>query len=223
VRKYQNNKFQLDALLFGQSGFLDELIAEDDFYNTLKKEYVHLAQKHNLKPLEKHQWKFMRLRPNNFPTIRIAQLSSLLNTRHALFSDIISVTNIPGLKALLNSEASAYWSDHFRFNIKIKSGSKPKRLGETAKELIILNTIAPLLFAYGKHTNTESYCNRAFEFLEKLAPENNSILNRWKTFNIEAENAFQSQSLIYLYKNYCVLKKCLSCSVGHKILTKNPE
>lgn len=220
ISKHADNSFQVEALLFGQAGFLEELIGEDDYFNDLKKEYLFLAKKYRLQPLERHMWKFLRLRPNNFPTIRIAQLCNLLTRQQGLFSKVLHADTINDLRNLLDVEANSYWTSHFRFNVTPKANSRVKQLGRNAKDLIILNTIIPFLFTYGKHNGIESYERRAMQMLETLKPEQNSIITRWKTHKIEPENAFQSQALIYLYRNYCNVKKCLSCRIGHQILTK---
>ncbi|MFC0876863.1 DUF2851 family protein [Saccharicrinis sp. FJH2] len=220
ILKHADNPFQVEALLFGQAGFLDEILAEDDYYNELHKEYLFLANKYKLTPLEKHIWRFMRLRPNNFPTVRIAQFCNLLTKQHGMLSKILDAKTINEIHDLLDTEANDYWTYHFRFNVASKSSPGTKHLGNASKTLIILNTIVPFLFAYGKSTDDESIISRALNLLEKIKPEKNSIVKRWIALNIKPENAFQSQALIYLYNNYCKVKKCLSCQIGHQILTK---
>ncbi|MFB6320358.1 DUF2851 family protein [Saccharicrinis sp. FJH54] len=220
ILKHSDSLFQVEALLFGQAGFLDEMLAEDDYYNSLRKEYLFLATKYRLKPLERHMWHFMRLRPNNFPTVRIAQLCNLLHGQQALLSGILEAGNPDEIFQLISAEANDYWANHYRFNIAPKTSPGKRKLGQTSKTLIILNTIVPFLFTYGKSVGKDIYVSRSLALLEKIKPEKNSIINRWGTHNIVPENAFQSQALIYLYNNYCKVKKCLSCQIGHQILTK---
>jgi hypothetical protein len=220
ILKHADNPFQIEALLFGQAGFLDEMLNEDDYYNLLHTEYLFLAKKYKLFPLEKHVWRFLRLRPNNFPTVRIAQLCNLLTQQQGLLSKILEAKTLKQMHTLLTAEAKDYWTSHYRFNVSPKSPDNTKHLGDTSKTLIVLNTIVPFLFAYGKTTGNDTYINRSLTLLEDIKPERNSIINKWIKHNITPENAFQSQALIYLYNNYCNVKKCLSCQIGHQILTK---
>lgn len=221
ILKHIDDKKQVEALLFGQAGFLDELIGEDDYYNALKKEYVFLAKKYKLKPLERHIWKFMRLRPNNFPTIRIAQFGHLLAKEQGLLTELLHAKSVKAYYKLLNCDANDYWANHYRFNISSRQNIRSKKLGQNSKNLIILNTIVPLLFAYGKQNGLPEYQDKALHLLEHIKAEQNSIISKWKSLNIVPKNAFESQALIYLYNNYCNVKKCLSCRIGHQILTKN--
>lgn len=220
LNKHLNNKSQVEALIFGTAGFLNEANEDDAYYNNLTKEYHFLAKKYELKHLEKHQWKFMRLRPNNFPTIRLAQLASILCSEPKLFSKILEADSLKSLRLLFKATASHYWTNHFRFNTNIAKTPSPKHIGNNTIDLLILNTAIPFLFTYGKENNMEHYCEKAFGLLESMKPERNSIINRWSEYKITSINAFQSQALIYLYNNYCKTKKCLQCQIGHQILSK---
>jgi hypothetical protein len=168
LAKHQNNLHQLEALLFGQAGFLMENV-DDEYFNELKKEYSFLKQKYSLKPLEKHIWKFLRLRPSNFPTVRIAQFSKLIYKSKSLFSKIIQSENVEELIGLFNLMASSYWDDHYSF--KKTSTKKPKAFGKTSVNSVLINAAVPMIFVYGKYTGDERLKDKAISYLEKLAPE----------------------------------------------------
>ncbi|MEA3317823.1 MAG: DUF2851 family protein, partial [Bacteroidota bacterium] len=182
----------------------------------LKKEYVFLQKKFDLKPIEQHLWKLLRLRPSSFPTIRIAQFASLVYNSSALFSKVLEIKNINDLKNLLNVKHSKYWKQHYVFN-KL-SIEKEKNLGNSFINAIMINTIIPFLFLYGKSRDDTKLKERAIEFMYYLPPENNSIIKSWKNLNIRIENAADSQALLQLKNNYCNRKKCLSCQIGNKII-----
>ncbi len=218
LAKHKNSLFQLEALLFGQAGFLSEDELGDDYYESLKKEYYFLKIKFELKPIEKHLWKFLRLRPGNFPTIRIAQFAGLIYKSSSLFSKIIEIENVNELRNILNSKHSEYWDTHYVFNKK--SLKRKKNLGNLFFYSIMINTIIPFLFLYGKNRNNNDLKERAVDFLEKLPAENNSIIKAWNDLNINAENAAYSQGLLQLKNNYCNPKRCLHCQIGNKIIRK---
>jgi hypothetical protein len=215
IAKHKNNLFQIEALLFGQAGFLNETFT-DEYPNKLKSEYEYLAKKFELQPIEKHLWKFLRNRPNNFPSIRLAQFAFLLNRSTALFSKIITARSIKELQSLFDVSTSAYWLNHYTFDVL--SPEKQKRLGLSAVNLLLINTIVPFIFAYGKQKNDQDYSDRALDLLDALPPEKNHIITNFKTYGIAAKNAKQSQALLQLYKFYCNEKYCLQCSIGHQIL-----
>ncbi|MBN2519029.1 MAG: DUF2851 family protein [Bacteroidales bacterium] len=212
---YKNDLFQIEALLFGQAGFLSDQ-KDDEYYNSLKKEYGYLQKKHQLKPLQKHIWKFLRLRPLNFPTIRIAQFAGLIHKSSALFSKILESASIEELESLFNVEASGYWKNHYNFGTN--TTEKTKSLGDYAIQSIFINTIIPFYFVYGEKKGNQFYKNKAIRFLEKLPPEKNSIISSWKDLGIIPENAFESQALLELKNNYCNRKNCLNCQIGNKII-----
>lgn len=216
LAKHKNSLFQLEALLFGQAGFLSDDEGGDEYYESLKKEYCFFKRKFELIPIEKHLWKFLRLRPGNFPTIRIAQFAGLIYQSSSLFSKIVEIENVNELKKILNSKHSEYWNTHYIFNkLSIK---RKKNLGLSFINSIMINTIIPFLFLYGEKRNNEELKERAVEFLEKLPAENNSIIKSWRCLNINAENAADSQALLQLKNNYCNKKECLSCQIGNSII-----
>ena len=223
ILKYSTDKQKLDALLFGQAGFFTEADNDHQYFNSLSKEYQYLAKIHNLKPLDKHLWKFMRLRPNNFPTLRLAQLSTLIYNSKLSFSSLLETNSVTDLYKLLDCTADDYWQTHFTFNKKSNNTSGEKLMGKTMKNLIILNCIIPLRFSYGRILNIEHHIDKVMNWLEDMKPEKNHIISKWQGYNYVPENAFQSQALIYLYNQYCLTRKCLYCKIGHLILTKHNE
>ncbi|MGM0622124.1 MAG: DUF2851 family protein, partial [Bacteroidota bacterium] len=221
LAKHKSNLFQLEALLFGTSGLLNEELIGDDYFIRLREEFSFLYKKYNLKTVEPHLWKFMRLRPVNFPTIRIAQLAHLIQKSQGLFSKIIETDNLPGLKNLFEVKASDYWDSHYQFN-KNTTRSQPKELGETSINTLIINVVAPFLFVYGEKQNQEYLKNRALDFLEQLPAEKNSIVKNWEGLGIQPRSAFETQALIELKTRYCEPKKCLNCQIGNKLVKTTP-
>jgi hypothetical protein len=218
LAKHKNNLRQLEALLYGNSGLLNNQLLGDDYYLQLRKEYSFLFKKYGLKGIESHLWKFMRLRPGNFPTIRISQLAALIHKSHGLFSKILEIENMDNLKELFKVKASEYWNSHYNFNRPSKRNSK-KELGESSINTLIINVVIPFLFVYGEKQNKHHLKNRALEFLEELPPESNSIITNWKKLGLEVRSAFESQALLQLKNNYCEKKKCLNCQIGVKLVS----
>lgn len=213
--KHKNNIIQLEALLFGQAGFLFDYF--DELYPIqLQKEFQYLQKLHNLKPIEKHHWKFLRLRPANFPTIRIAQFSQLLFQSTHLFSKITEAESIKEIQQLFHVEVSDFWQSHYTF--LETSAEKTKSIGSSFIHLIIINAIIPTLFIYGKLQAKEEYCQKAIEFLKLLKSEKNSIIEQWRNLHVECENAADSQALLQLKKQYCDKKRCLECSIGFTVM-----
>ncbi|MCY1718817.1 DUF2851 family protein [Prolixibacteraceae bacterium Z1-6] len=218
LAKHKNNIFQLEALLFGNSGLLNNQLLGDEYFLRLRDEYSFLYKKYKLQAIESHLWKFMRLRPVNFPTIRIAQLAALIYKSHGLFSKILELENMDTLKALFKVKASEYWNTHYNFN-KISKNTAEKELGETSTNILILNVVIPFLFVYGEKQNKHHLKNRALEFLDKLPAEHNSVVTKWHELGIEPRSAFESQALLQLKNHYCKTKKCLNCHVGAKLVS----
>ncbi|HEY9196587.1 MAG TPA: DUF2851 family protein [Mucilaginibacter sp.] len=216
LAKNKNNSMQIEALIFGQAGFLEEEL-EDEYPQKLKKEYGYLQKKYGLKPIEKHLWKFMRLRPQNFPTIRLAQFAALIVNANHLFSKILEIKEVDALRNLFASiQTNEYWNDHFKFDTPSKPS--PKTMGASSVDILLINTLALFLFSYGKHHQQQYYISRALKLLENLPPEKNNITADFVTLDVKITNAFESQALLELKNSYCNYKKCLDCSVGNKIL-----
>lgn len=221
VRKHQGNEKQLSALFFGQAGFLDEDFKEK-YPKELKQEYRFLKKKFGLTAIDKSMWKFMRLRPANFPTIRIAQLVACLHQNKNLFQKILETNKVAQLKNILGAEVNIYWKSHFQFD-KLSQQTKDKRIGNDSLDILIINVIVPLLFTYGRHTAQEKFQEIALRYLQELKPEKNKITKRWKGLNMPLDTAYESQSLIQLKTQHCDLKNCLLCSIGNYILKKPNE
>ncbi|MFO7829170.1 MAG: DUF2851 family protein [Bacteroidales bacterium] len=215
LAKHKNNLVQIEALLFGQAGFLNDNDG-DEYYTKLKNEYQFLSKKFKLNPIEKHLWKFLRSRPGNFPTIRIAQFAMLIYQSKGLFSQILETQESKKLGALLLVKPSEYWENHYHFNKK--SVKKAKPIGPSAINILLINTIVPFLFVYGKYVDNHRFCNRAIDLLTSIKAEKNAIIAKWEQLGIESENAFDTQALIQLKNNYCNFKKCLNCQIGNFII-----
>jgi hypothetical protein len=226
LAKYKNNLFQIEALLFGQSGLLEKPL-KDEYPNILKKEYAFMQLKHNLMPINAVTWKFMRMRPANFPTIRIAQLAALIFKSSHLFSKVLDCEHITDIEKLLDVKIGDYWQTHYVFDILEKEGEDPsvsegskgqKSLGKEAKSLLIINTIVPFLFYYGAYKKEEIYKDRALQFLENLQPEKNSIIEKWSDMGVKVQSAYNTQALLQLKNEYCTKKRCLECAIGNVLL-----
>jgi len=218
--KHADKLLQVEALLFGQAGFLED---ENDeaYYQLLQREYKLLGQKYQLfaHRLNKVQWRFLRLRPANFPTLRIAQLASLVYYRKNLFSSILAIDSVKGLTAFFSVRQSDYWLHHFQFFKAWKEAVNT--LGRASIQNIIINTVAPILVAYGKSKNEQVYIDRAVSILQNLHAESNHITKQWETLGMDAGNAFDSQAMVELYNNYCLRRRCLSCKIGTALV--NPR
>lgn len=216
LAKHKNQVIQLEALLMGQAGLLKGDFA-DDYPKLLQREYRFLAAKFGLTALPKSP-DFLRMRPANFPTIRLAQLAMLVHKSNHLFSKVLEIDTMVALKHLPDITANDYWHYHYVFDES--TAFKPKTLGAEMMNNIIINTIVPVLFAYGMHHKEQVYKDRAIQFLTWLKPEENAITKQWQVKQVGNTNAFDSQALIELKNNYCKYKHCLSCAVGNAILRK---
>jgi hypothetical protein len=218
IAKHKANIHQIEALLFGQAGFLNDNFTEN-YPILLQNEYAFLKKKYQLNSIDKHLWKLSRMRPVNFPTIRIAQFAKLIHQSTHLFSKIIESQNPVELIQLFKVAASAFWDTHYTFDTAAKHLTK--NIGKTAIENLIINTIVPFVFVYGKHYGNQEKCELAIQLLEKLNSEKNSITQLWAKAGLKPDNALQTQALIELKNNHCDLKKCLQCGIGHFIIKNN--
>ncbi len=220
IAKHRNQLLQIEALLFGQAGFLKGEL-NDSYYNTLKQEYKHLKNKFSLTPIDAALWKFSRMRPGNFPSIRIAQLAMLLHKNERFFSKILEANDLQSLETLLVSEVSDYWKSHYRFGEE--STPKQKKLGKASQDILLINAVIPMLFLYGEIKSQQEFKDKAIYFLENMKAENNSIIRKWTDLDIKPENALESQALIHLKKHYCNPKKCLFCNIGQNLIHQSYE
>jgi hypothetical protein len=214
MAKHKNQIHQLEALFFGQAGLLGARFTEA-YPMMLKKEYLFLKKKYGLKPifLPVH---FLRMRPVNFPTVRLAQLAMLLHRSEHLFSKVLAIENLSDLREMLNLTANDYWHYHFRF--EETAAYQPKNLGSQMIDNIIINTLVPIVFAYGHFHAEPGYKDKVLHWLEMMAAEKNRISSRFFAFGIKAENSYDTQALYELKSRYCDEKNCLSCAVGNYLL-----
>ncbi len=216
IRKHRDSLVHLEALLFGIAGFLEDE-KQEDYPRLLQKEYTFLKHKFSLENLSVHLWKFSRMRPPNFPTIRIAQFAQLLFQNEHLFSSILATNGKEELVRLFQVQPSEYWQTHYVFD-KESAKAGPKKMGRAAIEVLIINAIAPFIFVYGDMMGNTAYKDKALDLLSSLRPEKNHILEAWKERDIVASNAYESQALLHLKNQYCDEKRCLECAIGNRII-----
>ena len=213
--KQKDSLHDIEALLFGQSGLIPEN-TDDQYTADLRKTYDFLRKKYNLQPVTGAQWKLLRLRPDNFPHIRIAQFAALVHSSSKLFSKIIDNPELTYLRALFACEPSEYWQTHYVFGHESKK--KTKRIGIKTIDVLLINTIVPFLFWYGEQKQQQTCKDKALELLEQLPPEKNAVIDGWIKLGLTATSAYDTQALLQLKKMYCEDKKCLRCRIGHKIV-----
>ena len=230
--KHADNLVQIEAMLMGCAGFLEEDFVEE-YPLLLKREFGVMKAKFNLLSMPVERWRFMRMRPSNFPTIRLAQMAQLIYKNGGLFSKIRAAKSTAEVKVLFDVATSAYWETHWRFETRLPNPPDPlkrgshgsrkttKHLGDTTADVLIINAVAPLLFCYGKLHKDESVCETAMQFLEETEAEDNAIIRHFAQCGITAENAMQTQALLHLYSYFCKRKRCLECRIANVLLHKN--
>ena len=225
IDHHRDDLLQLEALFFGQAGMLNVAAvpermkletAADTYFQRLQQEYEYLRHKFRLTPIDPRGWQFMRMRPQNFPSIRIAQLARLHHESRAQLSRLLECDNIDKLKELLRCGVSEYWQTHYTFGHE--STANKKMLSAQSINVLMINTAIPMLFAYGRHNCHEKYCQKAFDLLEQLKAEDNNIVRLWQEVGLSVENAGDTQALIQLKKQYCDRRDCLSCRFGYEYL-----
>lgn len=218
IAKNKENKTVIEALLFGQSGLLDGLETEENYPISLKKEYDYYKRAYSLKKMDKHTWRFLRMRPAGFPSMRIAQFAALCYKSSHLFTKIIETEDITLHFDLLSDlPVNEYWKTHYHFKGKTEK-LHGNQLGKQAVNSILLNTVAVMLFTYGQFIGNETYVHRAIRLLENLPSEQNSIIKQFSDLGVKCENAVHSQALIHLKTIYCDQKRCLDCEIGLQII-----
>ena len=217
IAKQKADLKNVEALIFGQAGMLNDTPL-DEYQAMLQREYRHLQHKYQLRPIQGHSWKFMRLRPPSFPTVRLAQFAMLLHQSVHLFSKVLETQTLAEVEALFKVGTSEYWDTHYTFGKA--SPKKAKELGTETLHLLIINTIAPILFAYARHTANLPLQDRALQWLEQIKPEQNEIIRHWAELGRKPQSAYDTQALIQLKNEHCNHKKCLSCQIGNNILKK---
>lgn len=216
LAKSKSNLLQIEALLMGQAGLLENSF-NDDYANMLQKEYRYLQVMHKLKKPEM-LLQFLRMRPANFPTIRLSQLAMLVHKSTHLFSKIKEANTVKEIEWLLDVKANDYWHYHYVFDEK--TPYKQKLIGRQMRHGIIINTVLPILFAYGTINKEPAFKSKALQWLDEMQPEQNKITKGFSALGLENKSAFDSQALLQLYKKYCDKKRCLECAIGNGILKK---
>lgn len=223
VDKHRNDLFQVEAFFFGRAGLLEETFLkkeqEDEYSLRLRKEFRYLQRKFEItQVMDPSLWRFLRLRPGNFPYIRLAQLAYLYQKGDRLFSLVTEAETLAEIRGLLSTRTSEYWETHYV--IGKSSSHSEKAMGERSLNLLIINTVIPFLYTYGLHKADDRMCDRAFRFLGELEAENNHIIRSWSNAGLPVDSAADSQALIQLRKEYCDKKKCLYCRFGYEYLRK---
>ena len=229
VGKHRDDLFQIEAIFMGQAGLLDEAsipprhrneALADGYFERLRNEYQYLSHKFSLTPIDRKLWRFLRLRPQNFPHIRISQLANLYYERRTSLSALADCTTLERLQEQMQTRVTPYWQTHYTFGPA--SARSEKQLSAASLSLLVINTCIPMLFAYGRHTSDERLCDRAFDFLEQLKAEQNHIVRMWRDCGLEVKTAADSQALIQLKREYCDRRDCLRCRFGYEYL-KQPK
>lgn len=227
VDHHRDNIFQVEAIFLGQAGLLQldaiqekyrKDAIEEGYFDRLRNEYLYLSHKFSIAPIDVHLWRFLRLRPQNFPHIRIAQLANLYYQRCCNLSAITECKTVKEARQLLTTSVTPYWETHYTFGAS--SDKNKKHLSTASLNLLLINTLVPILFAYGRHKGDDRLCDRAFDFLEQLHAENNNIVRMWEQAGLKVNSAGDSQALIQLKKEYCDRKECLRCRIGYEYLKK---
>ncbi|PRY55477.1 uncharacterized protein DUF2851 [Arcticibacter pallidicorallinus] len=216
LERHRDSLFQLEALLFGQAGFLEEP-ASDEYILSLQEEYRYLRHKYSLTPIESYLWKYLRLRPQNFPAVRLAQFASLIHRSPHLFSRILETREPVALRKLFEGiSMSSYWQNHNKpgkESAKIAAG-----LGRESVNNILINTVSVALYSYGKYTDNSHFFSRSICLLESIPAETNRIVLKYREIGVKSMSADSSQALLQLKKKYCDQKKCVNCAVGARII-----
>ncbi len=217
IRKIRNNHTQLQALLYGKAGWLEK--TQDKNMEIWQKEFAFLQHKYAISEIP-YSPKFLRLRPPNFPTIRLSQFADLLHREYSLFSTLMYAKNTNEIREIFsNISADEYWDNHYTFG-KISKKTYRKTLTKDFVDLILINTILPFKYTWMKHESDEA-ADEILGFYHDIAPEKNSVLQQWKHLGIHLKSALDSQAFLHQYKNFCLPKKCLNCSIGFQLLKEN--
>lgn len=214
LRKVQSNKETLAALLFGQAGFLDDDI-DGVYYQHLKKEYSYLKHKFNLQSISKNQFLFFRMRPPNFPTIRLAQIVAFYHQYKNIFTKVMAFRKIEEFYAFFSVEVATFWKTHYTFQTPSKKSAK--RITKSLVDLLLINTIIPLKFVYEKSRGVQDE-NELLVLIKQIKPEKNSVITLFEDLNIPSKTAFNTQALLEMRNNYCAKKRCLECAIGNHLL-----
>ena len=222
---HRDNLVQIEAIFMGQAGLLDigavhernrAAALKDEYFLLLQSEYCNFSHRFNLSPMDASHWHFLRLRPQNFPHIRISQLAYLYAKGGTGLQTLIECKTIDEVIELLDTRVTTYWQTHYSFGAP--SRTNIKQLSLTSRRLMIVNTVAPMFFAYGRFDGNDKLAERAMDFLESIGAEDNRIVRMWRELGINIRSAADSQALIQLKNEYCDRKDCLRCRIGYKYL-----
>ena len=217
--KHSDSVLQIEALLFGQAGMLDaQKPGMDSYYNQLCTEYAFLSNKFQLTPMEKESWKLFRIRPQNFPYRRIAMLAQFIEGGFRMMNRILEAEGEKEMRALFEVELSGYWTKHYTFGKPNERATAT--LSRSSIDIILINTVAPLIYAYGELTGSYEMTDKAIKLLEDLRAESNSIVSHFVAYGIDCPDALTSQALVQLKREYCDAHKCIYCKIGHHLLSK---
>lgn len=221
ILRAKGDILHLEALLFKASGMLHTVLPNDIYMQELKRESARYGSLLHGNELPEHIWKFLRMRPSSFPTVRIAQLATFIFKTYPLSEKLFKTPSLKELNDLIRVRASDYWNTHYLFG---KESSKCiKYTGKDFSHRLIINGIVPFIFFYGKTINDQKYCEYAISLLEQLPSESNTIMKKWRKFGLKANNALESQGLLFLYKSYCKHKRCLTCQFGNHLIIHGKE
>ena len=219
LHKHCDSILQVEALLFGQAGMLDSTQhPHDTYYQQLCSEYTFLANKFSLTPLDSQVWKSFRTRPQNFPHRRIATLAQFIVDGFRLMENILQAPHEDALRQLFSIHLTGYWATHYSF-ADTATNTTHKALGDSSIHIILINTVAPLYYAYATHTGNPHIADRAISLLESLRPEKNSIVTLFTSAGVQCPDALTSQALIQAKRQYCDPRKCIYCTIGHRLLS----
>ncbi|MBW8683982.1 DUF2851 family protein [Chitinophaga rhizophila] len=216
--RHQQDMVRLEALLFGQAGMLTNSprnIAPDHYMQRLQEEYAYLRHKYKLTPLEGQRWKWLRMRPASFPSVRIATMAALLHQHNRLFSSILEAPDVNSLERLLAVQPADYWHTHYRLGVPVARTRLP---GRRAVHAMLINIVLPLLYMYGREKKDSLRQEQAISFLGQLPPEDNHLIHGWEAIGIPSGSAGETQALLQLKQGYCEQKRCLECAVGARLL-----
>ena len=215
LAKHADDLFQVEAMVFGQAGLLAGTFT-DEYPQKLKKEYDFLRSKFDLTPIDAHLWRFMRLHPGNFPTLRLAQFASIIHHSESIISGLFNSNDVSTYRKLFGAEASGYWNTHYTFDKP--SAPRKKTLGLSSIDLLLINLVAPILLAYGRRRSDTEITEKPIDMLMQLKGEENSIISKWAALGMDVSTAANTQALLELKTYYCDAKKCLDCRIGNELL-----
>lgn len=215
LSKYANHPTTTEALLFGCAGFLHSQL-KDDYGQLLLQEYNFLSKKHSLSTIPIEHWKFLRLRPTNFPTIRIGQFAAVVHQQQHLFATVMEKLQYASLKSIFECQPDLYWFNHYRFDVE----SKPKKkcIGQGLYHNILINAIVPVMYCYALQRSDTVLQEKCLSLMTEIAPEKNSITHYFNKQGFILESALHSQGVLHLHEKFCTFKDCLNCQIGHQIL-----